>query len=470
MRKVVVFTTLVLGSFARTAYPITNLEQFLAEVQKRHPAFEAYRIAKEAAEQRLELGDLALSPYLSAGYTYYDDKKETSSPMFFGTRTQSKSWNLGVAKQFATGTALSATLKQSTELVEGTTPEAPEAFTGQFTLGLKQNLWKDFFGKSTRIRHNREFFSKKIEDTVQVLNEKQTLIAAETAWWNFVYQSEENKISTDSLARAKKIESWAEKRAANGTGDESDYLQAKALLQSRELQQINSEDSLKAARSQLQDMVPDFNISLVAPNLSELENYRSPRALSENKNPNATPLRLDAELKRLEAKLKEHVAEEISESLKPSLAAQLAYTMNTRQSSASDALSNTFGTDHPTLAAGIELSMDLDFFGKSKALSASRNDAKSSKILADRAIYESNSSWKELLRRHNEMQKSISAVKLLTQTQIRKAKRENEKLERGRSTTFQTINFEQEAQEARSMLLKLQTELKKIEAQARMFQ
>ncbi len=469
-------TLLLLASTPKQSQAL-NLEEFLNIVQKNHSVFQSVKISKEAASERRSIGDLVLSPYLTAKAGHIDDQKEQAVPASQGTRTLSTDYSLGVAKKFSSGTTLSLGYAQQKLDIRGVkipdltsptgTKDLPIGYTGSWTLYASQSLWKDGFGQQTRLRHQRESKTETLEKMAAELQARQILIQAEHIYWDLSYQQEDKKIREESLERATKLLAWAKKRLANGIANDSDLLQIQALVSSRQLQLTSSEDELKSAQKKLADLAyPQILSEEVLPNFnSEVGGYSQ----YKNKKNQDNVLRIDSVLAKLETQMKQTASLEFKENLKPDLLLETSLATNSRKDSWSSAASKTFSTSKPTTYIGLRFSMDLDFDGKSSAKRALGLDAQAADLKSERLKYDAKSMWSEITRRHDELNKRIQTATQLSQIQKEKFKKEQIRLQNGRSTTFQVVTFEQEAAESDLILLKLEIEKRKLESQAYLY-
>lgn len=442
-----------------------SLDEYLKLVRERNGLYESTALAKEAAEARIDQGDLVLSPYLSLGVSRVDDKKPQAVPAFQGTRTQATVYDFGLAKKFATGTAFSVAYNQSHANVTGATLPVDSAWAGTLTLGLSQSLWRDGFGRGTRIRHARETATARLEKLGQESQARQVLASAEAAFWDFIYEKEEVKVRRESLARSDRLMSWTNERLDKGIADRSDFLQSQALQSSRKIQLLSAEDDYKAALRRLADQAKSPDDANFAQVSGDHDSERSPRMLVGVDE----PARIDSLVKALEADVREKAAEEVSETLRPDLALQASYATNARDPSYSAISSDVFDTSKPTLAVGLKFSMDLDRGAVNRVRAGQRADARAARLRAEQAWLESRTAWTELVRRHAVLGERIRIMSQLVSVNADKVKRENDRLRLGRTTTFQVINFEQDLAEAQITLLKLKVEQRKLEAQTRLF-
>src|SRR5262249_44801135 len=71
-----------------------TLDEYLQAVQKKNHTLQSLDVSKEAATSRAQQGDLELSPILSAGGSYLDDKSLTSLGTAVLTHNQVRQYNL----------------------------------------------------------------------------------------------------------------------------------------------------------------------------------------------------------------------------------------------------------------------------------------------------------------------------------------------------------------------------------------
>jgi outer membrane protein TolC len=180
-------------------------------------------------------------------------------------------------------------------------------------------------------------------------------------------------------------------------------------------------------------------------------------------------IRLDALLAQSEANLKASISDEVRESLRPEFNLMGSIATNAQKNDFKSSLSSFTDRSTNTTMVGVELRMDLDFWGKSKVSRAAELESQASELKKNFSKHESDQSKSELIRRHTEINRSIENAKALVQIQVEKARRERDRLERGRTVTFQVINFEQEQSESESLLIKLLTERRKLEANRQLF-
>ncbi len=445
--------------------------EYLQLVQKKNKTFQSLDASLEAADSRYRQGDLELSPILTASGSYLDDKSLTPNGSVTLSHNQVRQYSLGLAKKFSTGTQASVTSSVQAMNAEGTAGAVPinnENHIGTLGVSVSQSLWKDFFGQSTRLRHEREQSQAQAEKTGYNLQSKQALIEAEGAFWDLMYLQQELKLRQASLERAKKIETWVRNRAGNGIGDRADVLNAQGLVAARELQLVGTRDDLKAAQVKFANQI-DLPSEQPVPELQgNLEQVRPLKNFVSGEQ--GKVVRLDTYLSVLDAQVKQVSAKEAAEKVSPDLTLAGAYKTNGYDSSSdSTAYGKMTDKDYPVSSVSLTFSWALDWDSKDAVRNTASRDALAAQLKKEKSLLDSETAWKEINRRHDEMSARIVAASNLSQVQTAKAAAERDKLSKGRSITSNVITAEQDAAEAELTLTKLKTEQRKLESQSRLF-
>ncbi len=471
-KEVCIFSTAMVALILAVAQSgaAMTLEEYLQTVQKKNRTLLSYEASQEAANSRYQQGDLDLSPYLKAGANYLDDKSLTNSGLVSLTHNQVRSYNLGLEKKFSTGTTAAVTGTVTAVNAEGSFNNAAivsETHQGTMGISLTQSLWKDFFGASTRLRHERERSQAQYEKTGYNLQAKQALIDAEAAFWDLLYMQQELQIRKASLERAKRIEGWVRNRASNGIGDRADVLNAQGLVASRELQLIGTQDDLKAAEVKFATQIEwptNQPVPELQANMNQVRPLKNFIAGEQGR-----VVRLDTYLSILDAQVKQVQSREAEERVMPDLTLQGQYKTNGYDTTDSKAISKMTDKDYPVSSIGVNFSWALDWDSKNAVRNSAKQDALAAQLKKEKGLLDSETAWTEINRRHAEMSARISAAQNLSQVQTAKAAAERDKLSKGRSITSNVITAEQDAADAELNLTKMKAEQRKLESQSRLF-
>ena len=447
-----------------------DLEGFLNLVKNRHQGLKAFDISKEATEDRLESGDISLVPVLSLKGSWLEDKRQ---PNFLGANsTNTTQYTLGLSKKFTTGTQVSLSAQALGSENKGLSNPALTSYAkyaqGSLGVAISQSLWKDFFGAATRLRRERDALQAQSERSQYDLQQKQLFIEAESSYWDFIYLREEFSQRKSSLERAQKIESWVHRRASDGIADRADSLNAQALVATRQFQMINTQDELVANEKKIRSLL-ELTENEKLPDISGQIDFK--RDLKSKFKSARRIVRLDAYLSQLDAKNQETISKQVEDSFRPDLTLAGSYNTNSFEagSDTADATKNWDKKDYPTSTVSLTWTYMFDTSVKSAAQSSARKDAMAAHLHTLRKLLESDMAWQELLRKNNELDKKINALRSLSLLQKERAKAEQNKFSKGRSITTNVINSEQDAAEAELNLTKLLAEQRKLESQSQLF-
>lgn len=467
MNKYLSFFLVGLLSSPTLVFAMT-LDEFLLEVQKRHKDFQAFQSQQQAAEDRRVARDLGLSPVLTLGASYLSDEAE---PQTVGTKVEARQYNLGVAKEFTTGTKTSVTAKlQQTQIRD--VPAAMSSLADYSTSGLgvalSQSLWKNFFGEGTRLSQARQAAASKLEQESFSVQQRQVLIEAETAYWDYLYQRNELMAREESLSRARKIERWLKRRYQDGINDKADYLNGQALTVSRELLLASARDQVLAAERKVRLFLEMDGQEKLPALASDFKAPRDPQRLVGGGG--GRVMRVDAQLAALEAKVRDLGAREAADQLKPDLVLQASYGTNSGlESETGTALNRITNTDLPTTKVGLSFTYIFDTDAKLSQEAVFRKEALAAQLKSERKALESETAWSELLRRYGELLKQIETAGRISEIQSARAREQSLKLSRGRAVTSDVVNSEEDASNSVLTLNRLHAEARKIEAQSRLF-
>ncbi len=447
-----------------------DLNGFLEKIKERHQGLKSFEISKQAAEDRMEAADISLVPVLSLKGAWLEDKKQ---PNFLGAESMNTTqYTLGLSKKFTTGTQISLSAQALGSENKGLSNPALAAYAkyaqGSLGVAVTQSLWKDFFGASTRLRRERDALQGQSEKSSYDLQQKQLLIEAESAYWDFIYLREEFSQRKSSLERAQKIESWVRRRASDGIADRADSLNAQALVATRQFQMINSQDEVVANEKKIRSLL-ELSEKDKLPDLTGDIDFK--RDLKSKFKTSSRVVRLDAYLSRLEAKSQDVVSHQVEDSFRPDLSLAGTYNTNSFEpgGTTAEATRNWDKKDFPTSTVSLTWTYLFDTSVKSAAESSARKEAMASRLRSERKLLESDLAWHELIRRNEELDKKINALRSISLLQKERAKAEQNKFSKGRSITSNVINSEQDAAEAELTLTRLMAEQRKLESQSQLF-
>ncbi|MNK01158.1 Outer membrane efflux protein [compost metagenome] len=466
MKRALVIAMLLLAQVTQAM----TLNEYLGVVENKNKNIQALTVFQEEADLNEEAGDLALVPVLTAGASYLSDRSPANQFVLFGANeAKVAQYSLGLGKQFSSGTAIQLSAGVTDSRFPGLSfPGVEDQFTtGTLGIAFSQSLWRDFFGRATRLRWERQKAATIAEKSSYDLQKRVELIKAEGAFWDYMYALEGVRIARSSLGRSKRIETWTRRRVNDGISDRADYLQSQALVSARQLQLVSAEDDLAAAKRQVRDFL-ELSDSDPFPDLKgDLSQARSLTSFIQGKQ--GKILELEAYLASLNAKAASVGARETEDAFRPDLVLSGAYNTNSKEDAVDKATQAWLNTDTPTAQVALNFTYQFDTSVKSAAKNAARKRAVAARLQSERKMLESESAWIELNRRYSEMSKRVEEASRLSNLRLSATKAQSDLFNKGRSITSNVVLAEEDAADAELTLTKLQSEQRKMEAQGLLF-
>jgi outer membrane protein TolC len=431
-----------------------SLDDYLLQVKEKNQSMTASKLLVEGADLKADEGKLLFRPSVFAQAQAATDKKPTTNRSAQGDRTDYTFFTAGLIQQFNFGLQGKLGYNFShTKIYDASPSFLPQSdfHDGVATLELSQSLWRNFWGNEARsqeaiitsqalaLKHNENF------------KMKSTLAQAESLYWSLSQIRKVVKVEKESLERAQKIKSWNQNRLRSGLGESADFLQSDANFKSREYE-------LKSSLQDMKNLVRAVN-SLRGIDSEiideELESVDASK-LQALALPDKSEMRDDTKAALELQKIASANAALSIEKNKPTFEVYGSYALNGRDQIASDAVSNSFKTDHDTKAIGLRFVAPLDFGTTHDNINGYKNDKIAAEQNFQRKLFEQNQQWNDLVSRFEDAKIKLSLVEKIADAQKIKANNERERLNRGRTVTFQVLNFEQDY--AQSELTRIQNE------------
>lgn len=447
-----------------------DLNDYLKNVENKHRGIRSLETSIDAAQDGKESGDLELTPLLTLSGTIADDKKTPNQfATLGGTETKTSSYSLGLNKKFSTGTDIGVSASAIEVENPGVTTASLAKFgTGSLGVSLSQSLWKNAFGSATRLRWDREEHVFSATKAQYELQKRAILVSAEAAYWDYIYSQEQLKIRQASLERARKIETWMNRRVSDGISDRADLLQTQSLVATRQLQLISAQSDFVAAQKAVRDYLEISDKEILPDLKGDISLARSLQSSLQGRG--SKVVQLEAYAANATALAKATLAKETEDSYSPDLKLIAAYNTNSFQANMGKAVNKWTDTDTPTTSVGLSLTYYFETDAKSSAKSMAQKEALAAKYTSERKMLESATAWSELNRNYNELSKQIESASKVSSLQSQLAKAQVDKFNKGRAITTDVVNSEEEAAEAELSLTKLKSAQRKMEAQVKLFQ
>jgi outer membrane protein TolC len=462
-----------------------TLENYMGQVKGNNGAVKSAVLSTSAGELSSYDAALILAPTVFANVSYSADAKIQSISFFGYSAVNAMNASFGINQPTPFG--LQAKLQYSlfTQVYQNTVvPPALQAFGGISTsyalattsLELTQSLWSNGFGVSTRA--NRDILEAKglAASYTASYQAKAALSQAEMVYWRLVLARKTMGVQTEALDRAKKIYDWNSRRARLQLGDQSDVLQAEALVQARELDLTSTRNEVRSASRQF-----NSQRSIDSDEVTEQLNDLDPATLESIRIPARAQFRDDVKIAQQQSRISIANSELSRQQANPTVDVFANFALNgqpsyssgifTGYTNLSDSIGPSFSFNRPTATVGIRLSipMPYNFNILSGIREGLRQENVAAELLLDRKLFEQENSWKDLTQSFGEAKTRLSLSHRLETIQKSKLDNERIRLQRGRSTTYQVLLFEQDFLSAQLLRIRDQASILNIVAQMKLF-
>ena len=179
--------------------------------------------------------------------------------------------------------------------------------------------------------------------------------------------------------------------------------------------------------------------------------------------------RLDIQSAAEKTKAVQAQAQIDKENLKPNVDIIAAYAWNGRESARSPAISEALTDKHPSQSIAITFSMPLNAPTWTSAIHGANQEIEAADKELDQLRLNELREWNDLSARFEQLRTRLKLAGTIENVQKEKFENERQRLQRGRTTTFQALTFEQDYASAQLLRLRTQAEILQTIAQMKTF-
>lgn len=474
--KNVIFIIFIILNFNAKASDFLSLEDYLHRVERINPQIQGTTISIEAmSEKALEL-DMVYSPYLNSRYTYSKDKSGAS----FGSSLPLREvgihqWEASLNKKTSLGMEVSTgysslsgdyKLSEPEEISKDNTTDHFKGYEVRPFLRVEQSLLRDYRSGLTQSGIDKSKALVKAGQHRIFFQKQQILLSAQSAYWALSLAREVVCFRKASLARTLKLLEWTRKQLSLDLVDQSDLLQTEAAYETRALALEEAEDNEKKASRDFNRFLGkvegsvENGIGKIADQLTGLD---APGELIAHGT--------RADLLAMKAEHESYIFAERETKFRsmPEVSFVGEYSLNGRDMNSSDTYDQIYHADKPVYTVGLTCTVPLDYKtlkkvreGFSKDLLASGEYLKS----AENAV---ENDWEQLMKDWKTVHSRIKLAEKIRRIQESRVENEEKRFERGRTTTFQRIDAENDLDDATLNLYQLIYQKLLIEAEAGLY-
>ncbi|MBC7713254.1 MAG: TolC family protein [Rhizobacter sp.] len=444
-----------------------SLNDYLAQVQEKNQGIVANKFVAEGTSERENEGRLIFRPSIFANGQIMVDKKPVANPQFQGDRTDTQFITAGLQENFDFGVrgSVGYTIFH-TKIYDAGQTFVPIADynDGTAKVELTASLWRNLWGKENKAQADVIDSQAKASKHVANFTVQTALASAESAYWSLSQSRKVIKVQQDNLARAQQIRSWNQRRINSGLAERSDFLQADSNLRLSEYQ-------LQSAIQQQNLLQRNFN-SMRGIDSNLVTEDLQPVASSELKSispPSKGELREDTRAALEQQNFAKANAALAIERNKPTFEVFGSYAFNGRDPERGEAISNSFQTEHSTTAVGVRFVAPLDFGTVKSSIDGYKKEQIAAEYNYQRRVFDQDREWNDLVTRFQDAKVRLELLEKVSDAQRTKTLNERNRLNNGRTTTFQVLNFELDLAAADVQRIQTETDLLNIYAQMKIY-
>jgi outer membrane protein TolC len=466
MRSKIV-TAMAVTAMSLQASALT-LSEYITQVTGQNDSAVASDLTSRGAMMRKGEGSIPFATNYYFNGSYLDDQRLTGAPSFQGRDTRSTRYETGFSQKFRFGMDASIGYVQQQTRVYGVNPAIVrfyDFYDQAFQLNLTQSLWRNWLGKESVAQEKASVENAKALSYREEFNLRVLESDARVSYWNLVQALANVEIQKEAVARSEKILASNKSKFDRQLTDKIDFLQSDANLQFRQLQ-------LKQAYQDLSRMARTFNL------LRGVEGDKVEGTLTSetNKNeidkltiPTKGEMRADVKAILAQSLAERAVTESSYELSKPKLEVFAQLSSNGKDRTWSTAYNQANSNTFTNNAVGVRFLAPLDFELLKQNKEGRSLEARAADLRFKRKAFEVDREWVDTLTRYNDARDRLDLARKIESAQKAKTAHERNRLSQGLTTTFQSLNFEQEFADSQLSRLRAETEVLSLHARLRLF-
>ncbi len=446
MLKIVSVFFLLMIFFTKNSSALT-LSEFLDQVKNQNLGYlaanqnaEAYDLLKKKAELVTAVN---LFAYTQTGFT----EQNQALQIFSYSRTYTQNNQVGFTKtsDFGLNTKFYYSLNHTTYKGLNTSSYSnPSLVSSNYqtipTIELSLPLWQNRLGASTKSTKDATYFANESQKLIAKAVSVSSLVEAEKSYWALVAARKILAIQKNAAERTEQILSYVSKKEAMNLGEKGDVLQAKALVETKNLlvKQAQNDEKIAARNFNKQRYLDSSEVAerLDEIDLARLQNFLVPKVKAGN--------RFDVKAGEASMKAAVAAAKVEEENNKPSLNLYGSYAVNQLERNNQQALYSSFDEKGRSGLVGLRLSMPLNFGLESDIRLGALKSASAAKMNYRQKAFEEENDWQNLVQNLDSYKENLKLSLAIESAQKLKLENERNLLRQGRTSTYQILLFEQD--------------------------
>jgi outer membrane protein TolC len=447
-----------------------TLSDYLQQVQDQGLDAKEYQQETHAAHLEGREADLRFKPSLFFTTESTRDNALANPPLLTYEKFEADKYSLGVSEEFDFGLQAKLSYQMThTNYVNSDLNAVSnlDFYDAKPVIELTMPLLQNGFGRTSRAQRDLLRAQSQANGLSSGAQAISLTIQAETTYWNLSAAKQAVEVQRQALKSAEGVKDYVTKKARMNLGEDSDVVQASALVEARQLQ-------LQQAENEARSAAQTFN-ALRYVNSSEIPDAMDPILSSDVASlPLPSPTRPGSRLDVLAAEAQTRITSANSvvseERNRPTFDVYGSYALNGRAPSVGAVANDTLYAGRPTGVAGVRFSMPLDIAAQSDARQGAKVRAMAAQTAYQVAAFNQDKDWSDLVRKIEENENNLKLATSVETIQDKKLNIEKKRLREGRTTTYQVLLFEQDLLDARLSKLRNAAQVLSLRSQIKVYQ
>ncbi len=441
-----------------------TLDLFRQQVKLKDAHYRGAQIQSEGVNDANLAKDSITDARVFMTYENFNDKRPTQMPAFQGTGSGGENYSVGVEKQTEWGPSFSLSHNIHHYAVRHANMEEPRYYDVFPEFKATVPLWRNLLGRDTRYQLSYADAQADMRVLQVEIQMSEADAQVEMAFFTHLTNAESVQIHSDLLSRAEKIFDWVKSQRSRGLVDAADVHQAEAAVTLRRI-------DLEGAKNELQISARKFNDMRGSPAeevgeellQSDLDLSRLESRYSERKN------RRDLLATQAQAVMQEMDFRSGREKAKPQLDLTFKGDWVGRDPDRATAYDEFHEKDQPYYYVGVTFSMTLDVPKYMKVRRGLDKMSEGQSLIVSTHNRDLDNDWHNFVDMGQRLKTQVTLLRQLEDIQKMKSDSERVRFQRGRSTTFQVLSFEQDYISARSRRIAAELEARRYITQLAMY-
>lgn len=397
---------------------------------------------------------------LLEGEVNYQENEEAVSSTLLGTRKTDKNINGSVSKLLPTGTRLQAQLLNNRSFTNSSFTTSPTVHESTLSLGLQQDLGKNFFGIQDRGSVQKALLAASGAEYSTIDRISQSLAQVQKAYWDLARAKRLVTIEEEMLAQARRLLDVNTEKNDKGLVEDPELLASQANYRQRQNALWLAENAFQAQMNVLKLLLNIEKRDVALDPISPIAAPQHSESLAESLKL-ARSYRWDYKEKLNEARIRKLDVALDHQNLWPEINLAASFARNGLGDHFKQSIEKMAEEDNPNFFVGLSISFPLENRAARAKLEASQ--LQDAKVLLELKLLERIivTDVKDLVRTSNIYRQVADNAAEAARLQEKKLRAELKNFEYGRSDTDIIIRFQEDALDAKRQELSALTDYRK---------